>query len=122
MCILVSASDHATAAPDAPAPMIRTSTGSFIPAASRCNSHGQRTDAADEIGIEPLRRPHDLEAKVPLQNFLPENPQLLLGEAITDTAMDAGAKRQMLTRLRAIDDEFVWSLDLVLVAIAGDVP
>src|SRR5262249_37644161 len=31
MCILVSASDHATAAPEAPAPMIRTSTGSFIP-------------------------------------------------------------------------------------------
>src|SRR6516165_3608530 len=31
MCILVSASDQATAAPDAPAPMIRTSTGSFIP-------------------------------------------------------------------------------------------
>src|ERR1043165_7826748 len=30
MCILVSASDHATAAPDAPAPMMRTSTGLFI--------------------------------------------------------------------------------------------
>jgi hypothetical protein len=30
ICILVSASDHATAAPEAPAPMIRTSTGSFI--------------------------------------------------------------------------------------------
>src|SRR5215813_10948818 len=30
MCILVSASDHATAAPEAPAPMMRTSTGLFI--------------------------------------------------------------------------------------------
>src|SRR5215471_2182815 len=30
MCILVSANDHAMAAPEAPAPMIRTSTGSFI--------------------------------------------------------------------------------------------
>src|SRR5258707_4290899 len=30
MCILVSARLHATAAPDAPAPIIRTSTGSFI--------------------------------------------------------------------------------------------
>src|SRR5262245_51695941 len=32
MCILVSASDQATAAPEAPAPMISTSTGSFIEA------------------------------------------------------------------------------------------
>jgi hypothetical protein len=30
MRILVSASDQATAAPEAPAPMITTSTGSFI--------------------------------------------------------------------------------------------
>src|ERR1700742_2365641 len=30
MCILVSARLQATAAPEAPAPMIRTSTGSFI--------------------------------------------------------------------------------------------
>src|ERR1700746_1102973 len=31
MCIFVSARLHATAAPDAPAPMINTSTGSLIP-------------------------------------------------------------------------------------------
>src|SRR5215475_14117381 len=36
MCILVSASDQATAAPEAPAPTIRTSTGSFIPACPPC--------------------------------------------------------------------------------------
>src|SRR5712664_3811698 len=121
MCILVSASDHATAAPDAPAPMIRTSTGSFIPAASRCNSRRQRANAADEIRIKPPRRAHDLEAKVPLQNFLPENPQLLLGQPVADAAMDAGAERQMLPWFCAIDDELIGVLDLFLVAIAGDV-
>jgi hypothetical protein len=31
MCILVSARLHATAAPDAPEPIISTSTGSFMP-------------------------------------------------------------------------------------------
>src|SRR5689334_6837978 len=121
MCILVSASDQATAAPEAPAPMIRTSTGWFIlvpccrsgarasanpeprdsgfdashrpgmtTASSTHHPHWQRADAADEIRIEALHWPGNLEAQIALQNLLPENAELLLGEAVADAAMDAG--------------------------------
>src|SRR5580693_6342118 len=125
MCILVSASDHATAAPEAPAPMMRTSTGLFIlvlpnqsslrGAKRRSNPcrhkrkdgllrfarndeysihdpHRQRADAADEIRIEPLYRPGDLEAQIARQNLLEQDTQLLLGEPVADAAMDAGAE------------------------------
>src|SRR5262249_19037065 len=122
MCILVSASDQATAAPEAPAPMMRTSTGSFITVPLGDDTDRQRTDAANEIRIEPRRRAHDLESQIALQDFLPEDADLLLGEAIADAAVDPGAKRKMLARLCAIDDELVGALDLVLVAIARDVP
>src|SRR6266702_1693636 len=84
--------------------------------------HRKRADAANEIRIEPFRRTRDLEAKIALQDFLPEDPDLLFGEAVADATMDAGPERQMLPRLGAIDDEFVGALDLVLVAIARDVP
>src|SRR5438128_325846 len=153
MCILVSARLHATAAPEAPAPMIRTSTGSFIPVPSVIpgwsegpdpesrdsgfdashrpgmttsslvqDSDRQRTYPANKIRIEPRRRTHDLETKLALQDFLPENADLLLGEPVADAAVDAGAERKMLARLGAVDDELVGALDLVLVAVARDVP
>src|SRR6185503_2321604 len=84
--------------------------------------HRHRTDAADEIRIEPLHRTCDVEAQVALQDLLPENTQLLLGKPVADTAMDARAKGKMLPHLRPIDDELVSAFDLVVVAIAGDVP
>src|SRR5438034_2664449 len=78
------------------------------------NPYRQRADAADEIRIEPLRRAHDIEAKVAVQNFLPENPDLLLGEPVADAAVDTGTERKMLPRFGAIDNEFVRAFDLVL--------
>src|ERR1700748_3430641 len=82
--------------------------------------HRQRADAADEIRIEPLHRPCNLETQIALQDLLPEDAELLLGEAVADAAMDAGAKGQMLPHLRPLDDELVGALDLVIVAVAGD--
>src|SRR5262249_35019856 len=84
--------------------------------------HRQRADAADEIRIEPLHRPGNFEAQFALQDFLPEDAQLLLRKTIADTAMDSGSEGEMLAYLGTLDDEFVGALDLVLVAIAGDVP
>src|ERR1700687_1244368 len=69
-----------------------------------------------------MRRAHDLETKIPLLDFFPENPQLLLGQTIADTAVDTGAERQMLPRLYAVNDELVGALDLFLVAVSGDIP
>jgi hypothetical protein len=53
----------------------------------------KRTDATNKIRIEPPRRVRDLEAQVALQDLLPENPQLLLGQPVADAAMNAGAER-----------------------------
>jgi hypothetical protein len=36
-------------------------------------SHRQRTDAADEVGVEPHRRTGDLEREVALQDLLPQD-------------------------------------------------
>ena len=47
---------------------------------------------------------------------------MLLGKPITDTAMNAGTERQVLPRLRPIDDELIGAVDLFFVAISGDVP
>ncbi len=48
--------------------------------------------------------------------------ELLFGEAVADAAMDAGAEGKVLARLDAVDDQFIGSFDLVLVAVAGDAP
>src|SRR5437762_2013032 len=90
--------------------------------ASTYNPYRQRADAADEIRIEALWRAGDFKAKVAVQYFLPENAYLLLGEAVADAAMDAGAESEMLPGLGAVDNELVGTIDLALVAIAGDVP
>src|SRR6202044_289337 len=79
-------------------------------------------DTADKIRIKPLRGTNYLETKIPLQNLFPENPQLLLGQPVADTAVDAGTERQMLPRLGPIDDKFIGTVDLFLVAISGDIP
>ncbi len=71
------------------------------------NPYRQRADAADEIRIEALRRPGDFKAKVAVQYFLPEDADLLFGEAVADAAVDAGAEGEMLARLGAVDDEFI---------------
>src|SRR5271169_4809235 len=63
------------------------------------NPYRQRANAADEVRIKPLRWARDFEAKVALQDFLPQNSQLLFGEPVADTTMDAGAERKMLPRL-----------------------
>src|SRR5689334_13697641 len=86
------------------------------------NPHRQRADTADEIRVQPLRRADDLKTKAAVQDFLPEDADLLFGEAVADAAVDTGAESEMLARLLAVDDELVGPLDLALVAIAGDVP
>src|SRR6476660_9265515 len=86
------------------------------------NPYRQHADAADEIRIEALGRPGDLKTKVAVQYFLPENADLLFGEAVADAAVDAGAEGEMLARLGAVDDELIRAIDLGLIAVAGNVP
>src|SRR5580704_14819830 len=57
MCIFVSAKLHATAAPDAPAPMIKTSTGSFMPVLSEPAQHDR--------GRAPRARRHQFKVRLP---------------------------------------------------------
>src|SRR5205823_12666407 len=76
----------------------------------------------EEVGIDALRRSHDLDDRITLHDLFPQNAQLQLREAIADAAMDAEAEGQMLPRPCAIDDEVVRVLDRVWIAVARDVP
>src|SRR6266496_3192513 len=76
MCIFVSARLQATAAPEAPAPMIRTSTGSFMPVFSAALTdgiqHDDRNLALGLLLIVGVGRPE-------LQRRLPQPGALLAG-------------------------------------------
>src|SRR5579883_1211477 len=61
-------------------------------AASAWNPDRQIFDAAHEAGIEPLRLAHHLDGLEALQDLLPDNAQLQLGEAHADAAVDAEAE------------------------------
>mmetsp|Transcript_10056 Transcript_10056/g.12070 ORF Transcript_10056/g.12070 Transcript_10056/m.12070 type:complete len:236 (+) Transcript_10056:285-992(+) len=58
-----------------------------------------------------------------LENLFPENSQLQFAKPITDAAVDTEAERQVIARLFAINDDFVWILvPEPLVAITRDIP
>src|SRR6516165_3058056 len=78
--------------------------------------------ALDEARIHPLRLADHLNSAEALEDFLPDNFQLQLGEPHTDAAVDAESERQVGARPRAIDDEVVGPLDRLLVAISGNIP
>ena len=69
-----------------------------------------------------LRLANHLDHRKPLEDLFPDDGQLHLGHAVADAAVDAEAERHVLAGPLAVDDEFVGALDLVLVAVAGDVP
>src|ERR1700761_4692799 len=79
-------------------------------------------DSLHETRIHPLGRPDHLNMIEPLEDFFPDDLELQLGKADSDAAMDAEAERQMRARPGAIDQEFVGTLDRLLVAVARDVP
>src|SRR3546814_10134545 len=84
--------------------------------------HRQRAVAAQEVGVEPVRRAGDLYVEVASEDLLPQDAQLHLGDAVADAAVDAGTERDVQARPGAVDDEAVGVLDRALVAVAGDVP
>src|SRR5690348_7127366 len=71
------------------------------------DAYRQGADAVDEVGVDPLRLADDLDLREARQDFLPQDLQLQLRQPIADAAMDAEAKRQVLARPSAIDDEGV---------------
>ena len=75
-----------------------------------------------EARIEPLLRTHDFHHPEARQDFLPENSELHLGQAIAHAAVDAEAEGQVVARIRAIDAERVRILDYLVVAVPRDVP
>ena len=52
-----------------------------------------------------------------MQDFLSENADLLLGEPVANTTVDAGTEGEMLPGFGAIDDKFIGAVDLFFVAI-----
>src|SRR6202011_694509 len=78
--------------------------------------------ALDEARIHPLGPAYHLNFVEPLQDLLPNDLELQLGEPDPDAAVDAEAERQMLARPRPVDQELVRTLDRLFVAVARDVP
>src|SRR5690348_11890152 len=87
------------------------------------NSDGQRTDRAQHVGVSPDGLTHHLDHRpIPLQDFLPQDGQLHLGQTVSNATMYAEAEGKMLARPGTIDDEAVWVFDRVFVAVARYVP
>ena len=92
------------------------------PLGVRRRSHRQRADRVQEVRVGVDRLVQHLDLQVAAQHLLPQDAQLQLGQAVAQAAMDAEAERHVLARPLAIDDELVRLLDLLLVAVARDVP
>src|SRR5262249_14880788 len=86
------------------------------------DAYRQIADRVQEIGVSINRLVLHFDLQIAAQYFLPQDLQLHFRQAIAQTAMDAKAKRHMLARASAIDNEFVWLVDVFLIAIARDVP
>lgn len=64
-----------------------------------------------DVRVGAHRRADDLDAHLPLEHLLPENPQLQLRQPIADAAMHAEAERQVAAHVRPVDDVAVRVLD-----------
>ena len=78
--------------------------------------------ALHERRVGALRLADDFDEAEPLHDFFPDDPQLHFGQPVAHAAMDAETERQVVARLRPIDDELVRSLDRFFVAVARHVP
>src|ERR1700679_443811 len=72
------------------------------------------------VSVNRLIQHFDLQVATP--HLVPQDFELHFRETITQASMDTKTERHVLARTGAIDDELVWILDMLLVAIAGDVP
>src|SRR5579871_527419 len=69
----------------------------------RRNSHWQPRVAANETGVQALRRAGHLDDGKARQDLFPDDPQLQLGQPVADAAMDAEAERHVTSRAPSLD-------------------
>src|SRR5947208_11327121 len=96
-----------------------------VPAFSRASAgdaHWQGFVAFDKTGIHPLRFANHLNIVEALQDFLPDDLQLQLGQPEPDATMNPEAERDVGARPGPVDDELVGAIDRLFVAVARDVP
>ena len=89
--------------------LMTSSSGSMFKRAPQ--SAPASREAVHEVRQGPLRLAHHLDAREALQDLLPQDPQLQLGQPVAHAAVDAEAERQVLARPGAVDDEASASLD-----------
>src|SRR5580700_8900030 len=82
------------------------------------DAHHHRRYPMHETGVYPFRFLHQLDEREALHDLLPEDRQLQLGEPVADAAMNAEAKRQMLSRAGTIDDEAVGIFNRLGITVA----
>src|SRR5689334_18847816 len=88
----------------------------------RRDAYRHRLVAFDEVRAHAAGLADHLDALEALQDLLPHHLQLHLCEPLADATMDAEAEGDVLARPGAIDHELVWSVDHIVIAVAGDVP
>src|ERR1700726_2251717 len=79
-------------------------------------------EAGHERGPNTRRLAHDLNRLEAPQEFLPEDLQLQFRQAVSDAAVDAYAKGQIVARPLTIDEEVVWLRNRRFIACARQVP
>src|SRR5262245_7873167 len=100
----------------------RGSDAAGAPAWLAGDPHRQRLDPAQEVRVGTLRRAHHLDREVTLEDLVPQDLQLDLGQPVTHAAMNARAERKVVPRPGPVDHEALRIVDDLLVAVAGDVP
>src|SRR5260221_7017374 len=88
----------------------------------RRDPHRHRLITLHEAGIDALGLARQFDLREALQDLLPDHPQLHLGQAVADAAVDAEAEGEVLAGPGAVDDVRVGGVDLVLLAVAPDGP
>src|ERR1700733_5253193 len=78
--------------------------------------------AFDKTRIHPLGLADHLNIVEALEDFLPDDLQLKLGQAQPDATVNAEAERDVGARPGTVDDELVGAIDGLFVAVARDVP
>jgi hypothetical protein len=76
----------------------------------------------DKVGIYTLWPLDKFNHRKAFQNLFPQNDELHFRQAIPDAAMDPKAKRQVMARPGAIDNEMIWPIDRFFITITGDIP
>ena len=88
----------------------------------RGQHYGDFFDASDEVVGDAGNVADDFDFFVALLDFFPQNAQWHFRQAVAHTAVNTKAKRNMLARIRTVDNQTIGVVEHIFVTIARDIP